>query len=136
MKRNLVSVVGLGPGDAKFLTAQARHALQEADVLCGYTVYIDLVRPLRDGVIQDHRMTNELIVRFVNEVCRSRIFKPRIAVCVPAQITGVEADAVVESVMGAGAKQVFTSLLAMADEQLQPQLAQAGERSTLSPMLA
>ena len=38
---------------------------------------------------------------------RSRIFKPRIAVCVPAQITGVEADAVVESVMGAGAKQVF-----------------------------
>lgn len=52
-------------------------------------------------------MTNELIVRFVNEVCRSRIFKPRIAVCVPAQITGVEADAVVESVMGAGAKQVF-----------------------------
>ena len=46
--------------------------------------YIDLVRPLRDGVIQDHRMTNELIVRFVNEVCRSRIFKPRIAVCVPA----------------------------------------------------
>lgn len=46
MKRNLVSVVGLGPGDAQFLTAQARHALQEADVLCGYTVYIDLVRPL------------------------------------------------------------------------------------------
>lgn len=34
--------------------------------------HIDLVRPLRDGVIQDHRMTNELIVRFVNEVCRSR----------------------------------------------------------------
>ena len=46
MKRNLVAVVGLGPGDAQFLTAQARHALQEADVLCGYTVYIDLVRPL------------------------------------------------------------------------------------------
>ena len=46
MKRNLVSVVGLGPGDAQFLTAQARHALQEADVLCGYTVYIDLVRHL------------------------------------------------------------------------------------------
>ena len=46
MKRNLVSIVGLGPGDAQFLTAQARHALQEADVLCGYTVYIDLVRPL------------------------------------------------------------------------------------------
>lgn len=69
--------------------------------------YIDLVRPLRDGVIQDHRMTNELIIRFVNEVCRSRFFKPRVAVCVPAAITGIEADAVVESVMTAGARQVF-----------------------------
>lgn len=69
--------------------------------------HIDLIRPLRDGVIQDHRMTNELIVRFVNEVCRSRFFKPRIAVCVPAAITGVEADAVVESVMAAGARQVY-----------------------------
>lgn len=58
--------------------------------------HIDLVRPLRDGIIQDHRMTNELIVRFVNEVCRSRFFKPRIAVCVPAAITGIEADAVVD----------------------------------------
>ena len=53
--------------------------------------HIDLVRPLRDGIIQDHRMTNELIVRFVNQVCRSRIFKPRIAVCVPAAITGIGA---------------------------------------------
>ena len=69
--------------------------------------HIDLVRPLRDGVIQDHRMTNELIVRFVNEVCRSRFFKPRISVCVPAAITGVEADAVVESVMAACARQVY-----------------------------
>ncbi len=46
MNRNLVYVVGLGPGNAQFLTAQARAALQNADVLCGYTVYIDLVRPL------------------------------------------------------------------------------------------
>lgn len=69
--------------------------------------YIELVRPLRDGVIQDHRMTHELIVRFVNQVCRSRILRPRVSVCVPAAITGVEADAVVEAVMSAGAKQVF-----------------------------
>ncbi len=57
--------------------------------------YIDIIRPLRDGIIQDHRMTNELIVRFINEVCRSRIIKPRVSVCVPAAITGIEADAVV-----------------------------------------
>lgn len=44
MKRNLVYVVGLGPGDPQFLTAQAKAALENADVLCGYTVYIDLIR--------------------------------------------------------------------------------------------
>ena len=40
-----VFVVGLGPGDPKFLTAQAQSALTQAEVLCGYTVYLDLVRP-------------------------------------------------------------------------------------------
>ena len=44
MKRNLVYVVGLGPGDPQFLTAQAKTALENADILCGYTVYIDLIR--------------------------------------------------------------------------------------------
>ena len=46
MNHNLVYVVGLGRANAQCLTAQARAALQNADVLCGYTVYIDLVRPL------------------------------------------------------------------------------------------
>ena len=46
MNRSVVYVVGLGPGGAQYLTAQAQTALQAADVLCGYTVYIDLVRPL------------------------------------------------------------------------------------------
>ena len=39
-------VVGLGPGSADTMTAQARAALAESDVLCGYTVYTDLVAPL------------------------------------------------------------------------------------------
>ena len=42
----IVFVVGLGPGGASFLTAQAQSALQQAEVLCGYTVYLDLVHPL------------------------------------------------------------------------------------------
>ena len=41
-----VFVVGLGPGGARFLTAQAQSALDQAEVLCGYTVYLDLIRPL------------------------------------------------------------------------------------------
>lgn len=42
-------VVGMGPGDEKSLTAQARAAIEDAQVLCGYTVYVDLLRPLFPG---------------------------------------------------------------------------------------
>ncbi|WP_298024116.1 precorrin-3B C(17)-methyltransferase [uncultured Dysosmobacter sp.] len=41
-----VYVVGLGPGGSRYLTEEARAALAAADVLCGYTVYVDLVAPL------------------------------------------------------------------------------------------
>ncbi len=43
---NKLYIVGIGPGKEAFLTAQARQALENAEVLCGYTVYIDLVSPL------------------------------------------------------------------------------------------
>lgn len=39
-------VVGLGPGNEAMLTGQARAALAASDVVCGYTVYVDLVKPL------------------------------------------------------------------------------------------
>ena len=45
----IVYVVGLGPGDPQFLTAQAQSALDTAEVLCGYTVYLELVRPFYPG---------------------------------------------------------------------------------------
>ena len=41
-----LTVVGIGPGDASSLTERARNALAEADLICGYTLYVDLVRPL------------------------------------------------------------------------------------------
>lgn len=41
-----VYVVGLGPGGSRYLTEEAQAALAAADVLCGYTVYVDLVAPL------------------------------------------------------------------------------------------
>ncbi len=43
---NKVYVVGIGPGGADQITPRAREAMNRAEVLCGYTVYIDLVRPL------------------------------------------------------------------------------------------
>ena len=39
-------VVGIGPGNAENLTGAARAALEKASLLCGYTVYVDLLRPL------------------------------------------------------------------------------------------
>lgn len=39
-------VVGIGPGDAGYLTDAAKSALARSDVLCGYTVYVELIRPL------------------------------------------------------------------------------------------
>ena len=43
---NKIFVVGIGPGDTLYMTEQARAAMDVADVLCGYTVYIDLVKGL------------------------------------------------------------------------------------------
>lgn len=43
---NKVYIVGIGPGSGELMTAQARAALEQADVLCGYTVYVDLLRGL------------------------------------------------------------------------------------------
>ena len=43
---NKLYVVGIGPGGEQGITAQARAAMDRAEVLCGYTVYVDLVRPL------------------------------------------------------------------------------------------
>ena len=69
--------------------------------------YILATRPLKDGVISNHTLTKELICRFVNKVYDSKLIKPRVAVCVPPAITGIESDAVVEAVVAAGARQVF-----------------------------
>ncbi len=46
MSEKKVYAVGIGPGGAFYMTEQARAAMETADVLCGYTVYIDLVKPL------------------------------------------------------------------------------------------
>ena len=42
-------LVGIGPGSAEYLTEAARSAMERADVLCGYTVYVELMRPLFPG---------------------------------------------------------------------------------------
>ena len=46
---NKLYVVGLGPGAPAAMTGAARTALEKAEVLCGYTVYVEMIRPLFPG---------------------------------------------------------------------------------------
>lgn len=58
---NKVYLVGIGPGGAEQITPQARSAMDRAEILCGYTVYIDLVRPLYpDKEVFTTPMTREM----------------------------------------------------------------------------
>ena len=41
---NMIYIVGIGPGDEAYLTAQARTAIEESDVIVGYTVYVELLK--------------------------------------------------------------------------------------------
>ncbi|MGP1579695.1 MAG: rod shape-determining protein [Wolinella sp.] len=65
-------------------------------------------RPMKDGVIADFDMTERMIRRFIEKAHkRSSLMRPRIVVCVPYGLTGVERKAVRESAMSAGAREVF-----------------------------
>lgn len=46
---NKIYVVGIGPGAECYMTIQAREVIENADVICGYTVYVDLVRHMAEG---------------------------------------------------------------------------------------
>ena len=80
----------------------------EAKQMIGRTPsHIRAVRPLQDGVIADYDVTAEMLRYFVRKVMRRRLFTgPRVVVCVPSGITGVERRAVSESAYAAGARRV------------------------------
>ncbi|HHS51019.1 MAG TPA: rod shape-determining protein [candidate division Zixibacteria bacterium] len=70
--------------------------------------HIRAVRPLKDGVIADFTMTEEMLREFIRKVIRKRfLVKPRIVISVPSGITEVERRAVTESAENAGARDVF-----------------------------
>ena len=65
------------------------------------------VRPLRDGVISDADLTELMLRWFVDEVRRSRLVRPRMVVCVPSEVTGVERRALEDAATRCGARRVF-----------------------------
>ncbi len=69
--------------------------------------HITVVRPLSDGVISDHKMTERMITAFIEKVTGKQLFMPNIVMCVPSYVTDVESRAVVEAAKIAGARQVY-----------------------------
>ena len=62
------------------------------------------IRPLRDGVISDYETTEKMIKYFLFKVSKNSLFKPRVIICVPSEVTEVEEMAVLEAAKHAGAK--------------------------------
>jgi len=80
----------------------------EAKTMLGRTPgNISAVRPLRDGVIADFVVTEEMIKHFIKKVHKRRSFaSPRILICVPTGSTPVERKAIQDSALAAGARKV------------------------------
>ncbi|MBE9532125.1 MAG: rod shape-determining protein, partial [Proteobacteria bacterium] len=82
---------------------------REAKAMLGKTPgNISAIRPLKDGVIADFEVTEEMLKYFITKVHNRRLLvRPRIIVGVPSGITQVEKRAVRESVYSAGASEVY-----------------------------
>jgi rod shape-determining protein MreB len=68
---------------------------------------ISAIRPLKDGVIADFDVTEQMLRHFIQKVHQNRFAHPRVVVCVPSGVTGVEKRAVEEACLSAGARQAY-----------------------------
>jgi len=69
---------------------------------------IEVVRPMRNGVIADYVVTEAMLKYFIGRACgRFRISKPEVMICIPAGVTSVEMRAVRDAGLAAGARQAW-----------------------------
>src|SRR5438093_509510 len=95
-----------GPNSKKTIQAVGK----EAKMMLGKTPgNIIAIRPMKDGVIADFTVTEQMLKQFIKKVHQSRLFSPspRIIICVPCGSTQVERRAIREAAIEAGASQVF-----------------------------
>jgi len=80
---------------------------EEARSMLGRTPEtIEVMRPMRDGVIADYVVTEAMLRYFITKVCgRFRLFRPVVMVTVPVGVTSVESRAVHEAAIQAGGKE-------------------------------
>ena len=65
------------------------------------------IHPIRAGVISDYDMSALMLRELVSRITSFSLFKPRILMCVPSSITGVEERAVIDAAIEAGARRVY-----------------------------
>jgi len=100
---NEPSVVAVDVKDGKPLAVGA-----EAKRMIGRTPSnIQAIRPLKDGVIADFEICEKMLRYFIHRVHQRRFAKPRMVICVPSGITGVEQRAVMEAAEFAGARKAY-----------------------------
>nr|WP_317356545.1 rod shape-determining protein [uncultured Tyzzerella sp.] len=90
------------------MTRQVLAVGDEAKKMIGRTPgSIQAIRPMKDGVIADFEVTQEMLKYFIGKAYNKSLFssKPRIVICVPSGVTEVEKRAVIEAAMAAGAKE-------------------------------
>ncbi len=80
---------------------------EEAKQMIGRTPgNIVAIRPMKDGVIADFDTTQSMLKYFINKATTSRsLLRPRVVVCVPSGVTGVERRAVMDATLSAGARE-------------------------------
>lgn len=95
-----------GPNARKTIQAVGKEA---KDMLGKAPGSISVIRPMKDGVIADFTVTEQMLKQFIKRVHDSKLFSPspRIIICVPCGSTQVERRAIRESAIGAGASQVY-----------------------------
>ncbi|MBT8580797.1 rod shape-determining protein [Polynucleobacter paneuropaeus] len=95
-----------GPNGKKTILAVGKEAKAMLGRVPGN---IEAIRPMKDGVIADFTITEQMLKQFIKMVHESKLLKPspRIIICVPCGSTQVERRAIRESALGAGASQVF-----------------------------
>ncbi|MBN4746514.1 rod shape-determining protein [Pandoraea nosoerga] len=95
-----------GPSGKKTIQAVGKEAKQMLGKVPGN---IEAIRPMKDGVIADFTVTEQMIKQFIKMAHESRLFSPspRIIICVPCGSTQVERRAIKEAAHGAGASQVY-----------------------------
>lgn len=83
---------------------------QDAKNMLGRTPgSIEAIRPMKDGVIADFKITEKMLQHFIRKVLHSGFFSPspKVLICVPCGATQVERRAIKESAVGAGARDVY-----------------------------